>query len=409
MHDTPSTAETQFPPPPALAGLTILQLVPTLDAGGAESTTIDITRAITAAGGRAVVASAGGRLAGEIAAAGGRLVVLPMASKNPLIMAANVGRLRRLIGRENVDIVHARSRAPAWSALAAARLAGVAYMATYHGLVHLRPRVKVWYNSGLVRGRAVIANSRYTARRIAQAHGTGWEKIHIIPRGCDVAALAAENFTQHDIDAQRAQWRFAPDDFVIMCPARLTRIKGQHVLIAALAQLSSDRRPVLVLVGSAQGRDAYAAELAALVTRHGLEKRVVFAGLVRDMPVAYAAANLVVVASVRPEPFGRTIIEAQAASRPVIASDAGGFRETVVTGAADDGATGWLVPPDDSTALAAALDAALGCAPAVLARLGGNSRAHARRHFTRETMCAKTLTVYRHLAGESGMVRGFAD
>jgi glycosyltransferase involved in cell wall biosynthesis len=394
---------TQFPMPSSAAvdmtGKSILQVVPELDVGGAEITTLEMARAIVASGGRALVATQGGALASDIERAGGEIVTLPVASKNPWVMWKNARRLAALMRAENIDLIHTRSRAPGWSGLWAGKWAGVPFMTTYHSSVQAKPKAKVFYNSILVRGRVSIANSHYTASQIATVYPQVVDKLRVIPRGCDVDALAQDNFTAADKAAKRAQWQVPEKAFVIMCPARVTHLKGQHVLLAALSKLTSDTNPYLVLVGSAQGRDGYVAELTVQAEALGLRHRLVFAGLESNMAAAYAAADLAVVPTIRPEPFGRTIIEAQAASLPVVASDAGGFRETVMAKPASAGGTGWLATPDNAEALAQSLEAALALAPEPLKLMGANGCAHVRAHYTQTAMCNRTLNVYRELIG----------
>ena len=390
--------------PADLSGCTILQVIPELDTGGAEVTTLEVAEAILAAGGKALVASQGGPLADTLSAMGAQVIELPVASKNPWTLWRNVGRLARLIRREGVDIVHARSRAPAWSCWFAARRAGALYMATYHGLVHPRPASKVFYNSVLTRGAAVIANSSYTAQLINAVHGVGADKIKVVPRGCDVERLARESVKPSQIADKRAQWGVSGDDFVILCPARITQLKGQDVLIEAFAALKAEfqgargARPLkLVLVGSAQGREDYLERLKNLAAQHGVQGEVVFAGLETNMALAYAASDAACVPSTRAEPFGRTIIEAQAGSLPVIASDAGGFRETVLPQSVEKGGSGWLVTPGDVAALHKALHELLHMSDAARAQMGENGRAHCTTHFTQQALCARTLSVYQQL------------
>ena len=385
--------------PVDMTGKTVLQVVPELDVGGAEITTLEMARAIVAAGGRALVASQGGALAAQIEAAGGEIVNLPVASKNPFVMWRNAQHLAALARAEAVDLIHTRSRAPGWSGLRAAKLANIAFMTTYHSTVHRHPRAKVFYNSVLVRGARCIANSQYTAQQIVSVYPHAADKLRVIPRGCDVGALARENISADAVSAKRRQWGVPDAAFVILCPARVTHLKGQHVLIEALGQLGSAVRPYLVLVGSAQGRDAYVAELQALAQRVGLADKLVLAGLESDMPSAYAAANLAVVPTIRPEPFGRTCIEAQAAKLPVIASNGGGFRETVIAEAPQKGGTGWLVEMGAVDALAQALKEALAMPPEALFQLGENGRKNVEAQFTQAAMCDRTLNVYRELIG----------
>ena len=372
-----------------------------MNVGGAETTTLEIARALRAANARALVVSEGGALADALAAAGAELVNMPVASKNPFVMAANIRRLRQLVEGENINILHARSRAPAWSTLAAARAAQVPMVTTYHGLVHERPRPKVWYNSVMARGDAVIANSEYTGELIRRVHGIDNARLRVVARGCDISALAPENVSADMRADQRRAWGASADDFVILCPARITELKGQDVLLAALAQRPADARPFVVFAGSAEGRAEYFAALERQVAEAGLTKRVHFAGLVRDMGRAYGACDLAILPSVRSEPFGRTIVEAQAAGLPVIASDAGGFRETIISRPPENGGTGWLVPPGDATALARAMEAAMTQNTVARAQMVSNGRAQVEANFRQEVMCAKTLAIYAELTGRA--------
>lgn len=386
-----------------MSGKTIMQVVPELDVGGAEITTLEMSRAIVAAGGRALVVSEGGALEADIKAAGGEVIHLPVATKNPFKVWRHGRALADLARAEGVDLIHTRSRAPGWSGLRAGKLADVPFMTTYHSTVHERPPAKVFYNSVLLRGRVSIANSHYTAGQIAKVYPQYRDKIRVVPRGCDVNALARGNFSASDRAQKRAQWGVPKDAFVLICPARVTHLKGQHVLIEALGNLGGNSlaeiKPYLVLVGSAQGRDEYVADLRAQAEALGMAERLVFAGLESDMPSAYAAADLAVVPTIRPEPFGRTIIEAQAASLPVIASNGGGFRETVIAKPIAQGGTGWLADMGSALALTQALDAALAMTPKQLAEMGANGRKNVEANYTQTAMCNRTLNVYRELIG----------
>ena len=378
-----------------LTGHTILQIVPQLETGGAEVTTVEMAEAIVKAGGRALVVSEGGALAQQITASGGDIMHMPVASKNPLTMWRNANRLAALIKNENISLLHGRSRAPCWSAYFAAKRSGRPYLATYHSKVHERPRAKVFYNSIMTRGQLTIANSHFTAARIAAIHKTPATQLRVIARGCDTDALDTKRFDAAQRTAKRAQWGVPENAFVILCPARLTRWKGQHVLLEALGQMTADAKPHLICVGGAQGRDDYVDMLKARAAALGVT--LVLAGHETDMPSAYAAANLAVMPSIEAEPFGRTTIEAQAASLPVIASDDGGFRETIIAAPPEKGGTGWLVEIDNADALAAAIASALTMPQEDLNRLGQNGRAHVLKNYTRTAMCQRTLNVYREL------------
>lgn len=377
---------------------TVLQIVPALETGGAERTTLDIARALVAAGGTALVASRGGRMVAELEAIGGRHIELPIQSKNPVVMALNVERLTRVISRQGADLVHARSRAPAWSALAAARRTGKPFVTTYHSRVHDRPRLKVFYNSVMTRGDAVIANSAYTAKRIRAVHKPDEARIFTVPRGVDTAFFDPATVPAEKVRAMRAGWNIGDGTTVFLLPARLTRWKGQAVAIEAAAKLATENNGdfVLVLLGDAQGRDAYAAELNGMVTAAGLEARVRIAGHGDDMATAYAAADIVLAPSVEPEPFGRVAAEAQAMTKPVVVSDAGGARETVRT-SSEGQETGWRIAPGDAAALAVAMRAALASGPQERAAMGAHGRQNVLAHFSVEAMCAATLDVYARL------------
>lgn len=384
---------------------TILQVIPELDAGGAELSTVEVAAAISRAGGRALVlAEPGGRLADDVEAAGGELVPFSAASKNPLRLLWNAASLIRLSAAEGVHLIHARSRAPAWSALIAARRARLPFVTTYHGAYNETNALKRAYNSVMARGDVVIANSVYTAQLIVDRYGTPPERITVIHRGVDAGSFDPARVGAERVAALRASWRVGTGAPIILQAARLTRWKGQGVLIDAIARLHTRgalRGAVLVLAGDAQGRDAYEAELRAQATQLGLESRVRFAGHVKDMPAAFAAAQVAVIGSVEPEAFGRTAIEAAAVACPVIATNIGAPPETVLTqpAVAAQEKTGWLVPPNNPELMAAALAEALTLPPHDRAAMGERARRHVLANFSMESLQRRTLAVYDRLLG----------
>jgi glycosyltransferase involved in cell wall biosynthesis len=397
---------------PILAGkkTTILQIIPELDTGGAELSTVEIAGAIVRAGGRALVASEGGRLAPKIEELGGELKPFPASAKNPLRILLNAFRLARLIEREGVDLVHARSRAPAWSALIAARRTKRPFVTTYHGAYGEKNGLKRAYNSVMARGDVVIANSFYTADLIRSRYGTDTEKLRVIQRGVDGAEFDPEAISPGRDAAMRAKWALGPDDTVILHAARLTGWKGQRVVIEAASLLEREQRlgrAVFILAGEAQGRDGYLAELEHLVAAHGLEKRVRLVGHVDDMPAAFHLARLAIVASTEPEAFGRAATEAQAMGCPVVATRHGAPPETILAApaVAAEETTGWLVPPGDAAALAAAVAEGLALSDEERGRMGARARAHVLKSFTLETMRRETLAVYDRLLGTALAVR----
>lgn len=376
------------------AAPTILQIVPALDSGGAERTTIDISRALKEAGWTALVATRGGRLALELADAGGELIRMRVDSKSPRRIWANAAALAQLIRERSISLVHVRSRAPAWSALLAARRCGIPLVTTYHGIYQARTPWKRWYNSVMAKGDVVIANSQWTAEHVRKAHAP--KRLITIPRGIDLAYFDPEKVSPERVGAIRARWRLNPHERLVLLPGRLSRWKGQHVLLSALDHLqNSNRLPDdvrVIMAGDAPRRDTYREQLKDAIVRHDLYGVASVEDHVDDMAAAYLAADIVISASTDPEAFGRVPPEAAAMKKPVIATDHGGARETVL-----NGASGLLVIPGNVTQLSDALAELLGKSPAERSAMGERGREHVARNFSLERMCADTLSVYREL------------
>ncbi len=371
--------------------LTVLQVLPSLVTGGVERGTIEITQAITQAGGTALVASAGGRLVTTIERARGRHITLPLTRKNPLAIGRNADVLATIIRAERVQIVHARSRAPAWSAWLACRRTGAHFVTTYHGTYNEDLPFKRYYNAVMAKGERVIAASQFIAKLIAERHRADPARIRLIPRGVDPVV-----FDPHAVSGERVMrllraWRLPEGVRVVMLPGRLTDWKGQGVLIDAIARMVC-RDVYCVLVGAEQGRPRYTGRLVAQAEALGIADRLRLAGECDDMPAALMLADVVVHASTRPEAFGRVVIEAQAMARPVIASDLGGPVETV-----EHGVTGWRVPPGDAATLAEAIEAVLALPQDMLDLVGANARDAVLNGYTVAAMQAATLGVYAEL------------
>ncbi len=380
---------------------TVLQVIPALETGGAEQTAVDVAAAIVDAGGQAIVASAGGRLETALTQRGARHVTLPLDSKNPVVMALNVARLGRLIRQHGVDLVHARSRAPAWSALAAARRAGLPFVTTYHGAYAQTNALKAFYNSVMARGDVVIANSHFTARLIAERHAGAEARIAVVHRGSDLDGFEPEHIDSDRPASLRRRWGLIDGRPVVLNLARLTGWKGQTVLIDALKHLEQDGMAEwqAVLAGDDQGRSAYTKRLHDQIDDLGLADRVRIVGHCEDVAAAMTLADVVAVASTEPEAFGRAAVEAQASGTPVVVTDIGAVRETVLAPpeCPDTDRTGWRVPPNDARALADGLAAGLSLDGPARDALATRGRAHARAHFSLGAMTDKTLDIYRTL------------
>jgi len=386
-----------------MAEVTILQVVPRLDTGGSEQATVEITEALTRTGARSLVATEGGRLATAIRAAGGEILTLPVASKNPFTMIANARRLQRIVEERGVDLVHARSRAPAWSALVAARRTGRPFVTTYHGAYSANGPLKAAYNSVMGRGDRVIANSFYTANLIATRQHVARERIRVIYRGIDRATYDPLMVPPGPVARLRERWGVRPQTKIVLQAARLTLLKGHRQTIEAAAQLNREGAlddAVVIFAGDAHAKEAYRQELIDLIARHGLNDKVRLVGHCADMPVAFLASYVAVIPSLVPETFGRTSIEAQAMGCPVIVTEFGALPETIV--AADQGDkhfTGWLVPPGDVAALTDRLRHALALTPAERAEIGGRASARISAEFDLAQMQVSTLAVYDELLG----------
>ncbi|WP_293863037.1 glycosyltransferase family 4 protein [uncultured Alsobacter sp.] len=389
-----------------LAGRTVLQVVPELDAGGAERTTVDVAAALAQAGARALVATEGGRLVAELQAKGGIWLPFPARSKNPIRMLANARRLRAMCLDEGVDLVHARSRAPAWSALMASRALRLPFVTTYHGSYAGRSAVKILYNSVMARGDVVIANSHYTADLIGRMHPFARDRIRVIHRGTDLRRFSTAAVEPERVERLRRQWGVEPHQRVVLLAARLTGWKGQKVLIdAARRMLDGGVTDIaVVLAGDEQGRDGYVKELDSLIRQLKLEDVVRRVGHCADMPAAFLAASVVTVPSTEPEAFGRSAVEAQAMGAPVVVSDLGAVPETVLAPPQVPSAarTGWRVPPGDPKALAEAVGAALALGASARDALAGRARMHVEGLFSLDRMIGETLDVYAALLGGRG-------
>ena len=387
------------PPLPSLASLknkTILQVVPEMATGGVERTTVEVASAIIEAGGRALVFSAGGRLVHELEALGAEHIFGEANSKNPwTVFVANVAKLAQIIEREKVDVVHARSRAPAWSALLAARRTKTRFVTTYHGIYNAKSGLKRWYNSVMARGDRVIANSGYTRDHVLAEHKLDPTKIEVIYRGVDVDAFERQAVSDKRREELASQWGIAlqsPRPRAIL-PARLTAWKGQKVMLEALGILKRAGVEMdCLMVGDPQGRDVYRAELGQDIRRLGLEGYVHLVGHCNDMPAAFSLADFAVTPSTEPEAFGRTAAEAQAMGLPVIASDLGGARETV-----EDGVTGFLSPAGDGKALADCIGRLLALSPAETATMGAAGAMRVRSRFTTRSLQSATVSLYQRL------------
>lgn len=367
--------------------LTVVQMLPELQSGGVERGTLELAAFLVSQGHRSLVISGGGRLAPELAASGSRHLAWQIGAKSPLTLRY-VPRLVQLFFREQVDILHLRSRVPAWVGYLAWRLTPAArrprLVTTFHGFYSVNG-----YSAVMAKGERVIAISRVVREHILANYPIPPERVVLIPRGVDEKIFTPEAVAPERMERLRAQWGLsAATGPVIMLPGRITRLKGHEIFIRSLAVLQNLPWTALI-VGDPEDNPRLADELRALIAASRLEKRILLAGHCPDMPAAYALAGLVVSATHgTPEAFGRVAVEAQAMGVPVVASALGGSLETVLPGK-----TGWLFAPGDAEDLTRALREALpnrGLREAY----GRAGRDWVRENFTVARMCRETLSVY---------------
>ncbi len=380
-----------------LAGRTILQIVPTLDGGEADQAAIDVAGALADAGARALVASDGGRLVSELQAKGGVWVAFPAGAKNPLAMAFNAHRLRRVLIDERVDLLHARSRPAAWVAFGATRatrtplVTSVGQIAPGLGLLRQR------YNSATTRGDVVVAGSRFAAALVPTLYPWALDRVCVIRPGIDVRPLAPERIEPARVQSLRQAWQVAADQRIILLAARPSLWKGQQVLIdAARLLLEAGVRDIkVVLIGEGKGRSR-GSDVDQAIVRAGMEAVVRRIPACADMPAALLAAAVVVVPSLEAESFGRIAVEAQALGTPVVVSDLGAVPETVLAPPDVDSArrTGWRVPANDPALLAGALTEVLALGASSRDALALRARKQVEERFAIERMARQTLDAY---------------
>jgi len=383
----------------------VLQVIPRLETGGAERTTLEIAAALVAEGWRAHIATAGGALCDEARAIGAHVHLMPVQSKNPWVVWRNAMRLAALARAERISLFHARSRAPAWSALRAARQVGVPFVTTYHGAYRAQSRAKRWINSVMVRGDVVIANSNFTRAALLEQYSEMMPdlagRVATIPRGADLGIFAPEKVTPERRERLQSLWfgtGTARPVIVFILPGRLSPWKGHGIVLEALGRLgwrAADGIKVLFVGGGADTGELER-RLREKITALGMDAMISLTGHCADMPAAYALADFVLVPSTRPEAFGRVAVEAGAMAIPVIASDHGGLQETII-----NGETGFLVSPADAGALADAMASAVAMAVPDRREMGRAARNRVAQTYTIPSMTAATLAVYRRLLQEN--------
>ena len=376
--------------------LRVLQLIPALKTGGVEQSAVEMAQWLQDQGHQAfVVAKATPQSqtkAQKLGRAGAVWLPLNLASKNPFLQVWNVLRLCLYVKQQRIQLLHARSRLPAWVAYLVSRLCQVPMVTTFHGTHALKGgNLKRFYNSVMIRSPIIIANSPFIAAHIQQEYQVSPSQIVIAPRGIVPSEWDPDGLSASQQGKLHKSLKIPSQVPVLICAARLTSWKGQLQLLQALTQLT-DIPWHLLLVGGTEGNGHYAAELANFITTHHLTSRVSLLGNRTDLPQLYALAQLAVVPSIRPEAFGRAVIEAMAMRVPVVAAAHGGPMDIITPGI-----SGWLYPPLPAAAAPQALAQSLRQAlanPAQLATMGHAARTHVLQHHTVAQCCQTEFAAY---------------
>ncbi len=374
---------------------TIVQILPALSRGGVERGTLETADAIQRHGGRAIVISKGGPLVRHLDRMGAIHYELDVHSKNPFRWPKIRRQLKALLVDEGANLVHVRSRVPAWIALPTAAALGIATVSTVHGRFLAHSAFKHRYNGKLLKTDHVIAISEYVKELITSQYFGVEDRLSVVHRGVDIDLFNPANVNQTRIINFVDDFAVPEDVPVIMLPARATEWKGHQILLQALAKIK-DRAFICFMIGAGDGKPAFVKELTRFGDKLGLEGRFRLTPIIDDMPAALMVADVVVMPSITPEPFGRVALEAQAMGRPVIAFDHGGAVESIMPGK-----TGWLASPKDVNSLAEALVAALSLSPRQRKTLAKAARRHIETSFSTETMCNQTVKIYRRVLDRS--------
>lgn len=368
---------------------TILQVVPALISGGVERGTLEIAQEIVDSGNDSIVISAGGPLVEPLEKAGSKHIIMNVASKNPFTIWRNACKISDVIRRFNVDIIHARSRAPAWSCSIAAKKTKIRLITTFHGVYNFKNSIKKFYNSVMADGNKVIAVSHFIKKHIVDNYKIDEKKITVIYRGVNHRDFAQKAVSPEIISRLRDRYNVPTDTPVILLPSRMTEWKGHMVLIDALEKIKH-LNFYCIMAGDLSKHPAYVTRIKEKICEYKIQNRVQLFGNEPNMVGLYGISDIVLSTSIEPEAFGRTIIEAQSMEKIVIATNIGGATETI-----QDGITGFHVQPNNSTQLAEKIET---CLALIGSKEGLKMTKAARKHvstdFSLDIMLKKTLAIY---------------
>ena len=376
----------------------VLQVIPKLGYGGAETGCYDIAHYLAEKNCKSFIATSGGQLLKFVKRNKVKIFRLPVHSKNPFVIFLNAIILTILILINNINIVHARSRAPAWACYIACFITGRNFITTFHGTYNFNSKIKLFYNSVMLRSKLTIAGSNFIFNHINKNYNqylNRKKKLRVIFRGINVDHYNKKNISILNQEKLKKEWELYPNKFTILMPGRLTQWKGQEIFIEALNILFEDyscNNFQAIILGSDQGRKVYKKKLNNLVQRYRLNQKIKFIDGCREMPTAYSLSDVIVSASIEPEAFGRVAVEAQAMEKPIIASNLGGSQETIL-----NRKSGFLYKHDDPRELAKTLNTVIELDQDALNSIGNEGRKNILKKFDVEAMCDSTLREYKKL------------
>jgi glycosyltransferase involved in cell wall biosynthesis len=376
----------------------VLQVIPKLGYGGAETGCYDLAHYLAEKDCISFIVTSGGQLLKFVKKDKVKIFRLPVYSKNPLLIIVNAILLSILILIKNINIVHARSRAPAWSCYLACLITRRNFITTFHGTYNFKSNIKKFYNSVMLRSKLTIAGSNFIFNHISENYSqylNKKKKLRVIFRGINIDYYNKKNISILKQEKLKKEWELFPNRFTILMPGRLTAWKGQEKLIEALNILIEDYDNLkfqVIILGSDQGRKVYKKKLLNLAQRYRLNNKIKFIDHCKEMPLAYSIADVVVSASIEPEAFGRVSVEAQAMEKPIIASSLGGSKETIL-----NKKSGFLYKHDDPRELAKTLNTVIELDEDTLKSIGNEGRKNITKKFDVELMCDSTLREYKKL------------
>jgi glycosyltransferase involved in cell wall biosynthesis len=380
------------------SNLKVLQVIPKLGYGGAETGCYDIAHYLPENDCGSFIVTSGGELLKFIDKKKVKIIKLPVHSKNPLIIFINFLALVAIILVKNISIVHARSRAPAWSCLLAAKITGRKFVTTFHGTYNFNNKIKKFYNSVMVRSDLIIAGSNFIFSHIKDNYTkylNAKKKLLVIFRGINVDYFDPTTKLDSDEKKLLKKWQIEKDKKIILLPGRLTGWKGQEVFIEAINLVNIElgyEAFYAIILGSDQGRDLYKKKLIRITEQHRLNNQVKFIDHCNDMALAYKVSDIVISASIEPEAFGRVAVEAQSMEKPIIASDIGGSNETII-----DEKTGFLFESNNAKSLSKKILKVLSMDETLLQSIGKEGRKNIIQKFNVEKMCFSTYSEYKRI------------